>query len=299
MSSEVSSEVGQGSTFTLYLSVEHSETPADVAASLYAQEPEVTKHASANASTQATVLLIDDDEDSHALLSRTLSREGFEVLSARSGDEGLALIEAGQDVDVILLDILMPDQSGWQVLHRLKHSAKAHHIPVILVSVVDEQQRGLALGASDYVMKPIERSRLMDAITRLVAPSPEEQGIEVLIVEDEDTRELLRRMLSTELWRVHEAPNGLQALDMLEALQPNIILLDLMMPKMDGFEVLRRLRQDERWSQIPVVIVTAKTLDREESDFLRRGAAQVLRKGELDQARLVAQARQAVGLRAA
>ena len=302
---EATSTPHVGSTFTCFVAVEHSETTPEAAAALYEETSQPVDDDLAERpahAPQATVLLIDDDPDSHALLTRTLGREGFRVLSAKSGDAGLEIIRHGERIDVILLDILMPEENGWQILHKLKHDEHTSHIPVILVSVVDEQQRGLALGASDYVMKPIERARLMGAIERLTqaAPRRDGQSVEVLIVEDdEDTRELLRRMLSTELWKVHEAPNGVQALELLELVQPNIILLDLMMPRMDGFEVLRRLRQDERWRHIPVVIVTAKTLSSDERDFLRRGAVDVLRKGELDQARLVAQARQAVGLSAA
>lgn len=243
----------------------------------------------------ATLLIIDDDPDSHALLSRSLRREGFQLLSATNGEQGIDLLQQGHQVDVILLDILMPTESGWQILHRLKTDPLTQHIPVILMSVIDEQQRGLALGASDYVVKPIERNRLLDSIGRLTALDPSTSEVKALIVEDDpDTREILSRILSAERWKIATAHNGLEALDRLADYIPDVILLDLMMPKMDGFQVLGNLRADPRWRHIPVVIVTAKVLSQQEHDFLRQGATHILQKGELDHSILIQHARHAM-----
>ncbi|MEC9440930.1 MAG: response regulator [Myxococcota bacterium] len=301
---EATSEEGVGSTFTFYIATEHSETSAEVSAELY-EAPDVANLAGIRERAEqrdARLLVIDDDPNTHDLLGRTLKREGFTIISALSGEDGIDLLKGGLEVDAILLDILMPEENGWQILHKLKRDALTSDIPVILISVMDEQQRAITLGASDYIQKPFERAHLIESVERLLQErdkSPE-QEVEVLIVEDDDnTRDLLQRMLSTEVWSVHTAQDGQRAIEVLGDVEPDIILLDLMMPRMDGFEVLARLRQDTRWSDIPVIIVTAKTLTPAERELLRRGATHVMQKGALEQAQLVAQARQALGLRAA
>ena len=301
---EATSEVGVGSTFTFYISTEHSETSAEVSAELY-EAPDIEDLAAIKQRAEqleARLLVIDDDPNTHDLLGRTLKREGFSIVSALSGEDGIDLLRGGLEVDAILLDILMPEENGWQILHKLKRDALTSDIPVILISVMDEQQRAITLGASDYIQKPFERSHLLESVERLLRErqkTPEEE-VDVLIVEDDqNTRDLLQRMLSTEVWSVHTAQDGERAIEALGDVDPDIILLDLMMPKMDGFEVLAKLRQNDRWSDIPVIIVTAKTLTQQERELLRRGATHVMQKGALEQAQLVAQARQALGLRAA
>ncbi len=294
------SQPGVGSTFTFTITTEHSETPQDVAAELahLGRSPEAHLDSLLEASIpieEASLLIIDDDPDSHELLRRSLSKEGFTLLSASSGKQGFELIAQGQHVDVILLDILMPGESGWQVLHRLKNDPLTQQIPVVLMSVIDEQQRGLALGASDYVIKPVNRERLLESIGKLTQLDPNTHQVKALIVEDDsDTREILSRMLHTEHWETTTANNGLEALETLERFSPDVILLDLMMPQMDGFQVLGHLRADPRHQHIPVVIVTAKVLTNEEHDFLRQGAAHVLQKGEMNHRMLIEHTKQAL-----
>lgn len=297
------SQPGVGSTFTFTFTAEHSETPQDVAAELahIGRSPEAHLDSLLESSIpieDASLLIIDDDPDSHELLRRSLTREGFTLISASSGEEGFELIAQGHHIDVILLDILMPEESGWQVLHRLKNDPLAQHIPVVLMSVIDEQQRGLALGASDYVIKPVNRERLLSSISRLTQLDPDTHGVKALIVEDDsDTREILSRILHAEHWETATANNGEEALITLETFSPDVILLDLMMPKMDGFQVLGHLRADPRHQHIPVVIVTAKVLTKEEHNFLRKGAAQVLQKGEMNHQMLIEHTRKAIKTR--
>ncbi len=295
------SQPGIGSTFTFTFTAEHSETPEDVAGEL-AQKGAASNHPMLSGLSEnsvpiedATILVIDDDPDSHALLTRTLKKEGFTLLSATTGEQGFELIQQNPDVDVILLDILMPGESGWQVLHRLKNDPLTQHIPVVLMSVIDEQQRGLSLGASDYVMKPVNRQRLLDSISRLTAIDPDQDHLKALIVEDDsDTREILSRILAAEHWETKTANNGLEALSSLQNFMPDVILLDLMMPKMDGFQVLGHLRENPLWQHIPVVIVTAKVLSPEEHNFLRQGAAHILQKGQMNHQLLIKHARAAI-----
>jgi DNA-binding response OmpR family regulator len=206
---------------------------------------------------EATVLVIDDDPAARDLMARGLSKENFKVVTAPSGEDGIRIAREIKP-DIITLDILMPGMDGWAVLRALKSDLALCDIPVIMISMMDDKEMGHTLGAADFLPKPIDRDRLLATLRRYRRPGV---GNAVLVVEDDkDIRDMMRRALEMDGWKVAEAENGRVALTRVEASRPDLILLDLMMPEMDGFEFVEALRRKDAWSGIPVVVVTAKDL---------------------------------------
>ncbi len=266
----VKSESGVGSTFLVSLPLGLPLVPGHVL------EP-LADGALPVASSQAAVLVIDDDPAARELIRRTLGREGIRVMLASSGPEGLALARAVRPA-VITLDVMMPEMDGWAVLSEIKADADLHDVPVIMMTMMDDRQRGFALGAADYLMKPVDRARLLGVVNthRSVA----DVDANILIVEDDlTTREMLRRMLEREGWIVSEADNGEMALGRVAERRPDLILLDLMMPKMDGFEVISALRSTALWRTIPIVVLTAMDLSTTDRLRLNGYVERVLQKG--------------------
>ena len=226
--------------------------------------------------TRGTVLIIDDDKATHDLLERDFADQGYEVLHAMGGREGLKVAKAARP-DVITLDIIMPDLDGWSVLKALKDDPELREIPVVLATIMADRDMGFALGAADFVTKPFEREVLIQTVNR---HRRGDGSAQVLVVDDDPrSRDMLRRTLQKEGWTVAEAVNGREALGQLERFRPALVLLDLMMPEMDGFEVLERMRREDAWRAIPVIIVTAKDLTRAEVDRLNGQVVKVLQKG--------------------
>jgi CheY-like chemotaxis protein len=179
--------------------------------------------------------------------------------------------------------VLMPVMDGWAVLNQLKADAELKHIPVIMLTIANDKSLGFALGAAEYLTKPIDRSQLVELLERLRCAGDQCQ---VLIVEDDDAiRGLTRRMLEDEGWIVTEAANGREALNALASVNPQLILLDLMMPEMDGFDFLAELRRspDQERRQIQVVVVTAKDLTSDERNRLNGNVEKIIQKGGPDQ----------------
>ncbi|HZA67214.1 MAG TPA: response regulator [Geminicoccaceae bacterium] len=231
-----------------------------------------------------TVLVIDDEKPAHEFLERELAHAGYDILHAAGGREGLKLAKQARP-DVITLDIIMPDLDGWSVLKALKADPELCDIPVILVTIMRDRDLGFALGAADYITKPFDREVLMRVVGRHVRGDGRAQ---VLVVDDDPkTREMLRRTLQKAGWTVAEAGNGCEALEALETAKPALVLLDLMMPGMDGFEVLERLHGDETWREVPVIIVTAKDLTSDDIDRLNGRVVKVLQKGTYQRRDLV------------
>jgi CheY-like chemotaxis protein len=193
----------------------------------------------------------------------------------------------------ITLDIMMPDIDGWTVLAALKGDPELADIPVVIVTIVDEQRRGIALGAAGYLTKPIDRERLVEILSRHRST---DRPSEVLVVDDdEEQRQLVRAILGAQGWVVREAANGRRALDCLAAKLPDILLLDLMMPEMDGFEVVAALQANPAWRDIPVVVVTALDLTAEDRRRLNGGVEQILSKNAFAPAELMARVGALVG----
>ena len=259
----VTSEPQQGSTFTVRL-------PADT------PEPGVrATGADAGAGRSGTVLVIDDNAHARELIRRVLTDEGFGVVEAVDGAAGLALARRDPP-DAITLDVLMPGMDGWAVLAALKADEALADVPVIMLSMVDERNLGFALGATAYLTKPLDRDRLRAVLARY-----QRHGVrDVLVIEDDATvRDLLRRQLESDGWRVDEAENGREGLDAVRRRLPSLILLDLMMPVMDGCQFAAELRRHEAWRDIPVVVITAKDLTPDERRALNGDVQGVLNKG--------------------
>jgi CheY-like chemotaxis protein len=262
----VESAPGKGSRFTIRIPV---PAPARTSATIESTAP------AARAAAGHRVLVIDDEETVRDLMRRFLGREGFEVVTARDGAEGLALARDLRPM-LITLDVLMPGLDGWSVLESLKADPELADIPVVMLTILDDKNKAFALGATDFLTKPVDRERLRSVIARYGGQKAERRA---LVVEDDaDTRVWLRRMLREEGWTVLEAANGREALARLADVAPDIMLLDLIMPEMDGFELIEELRQDEVWRRLPVVVVTAAELSDEDHERLNGSVLKVLHK---------------------
>ncbi|MDX1664155.1 MAG: PAS domain S-box protein [Candidatus Promineifilaceae bacterium] len=263
----VESEPGVGSTFTIHLPRIVGKTPRAVAAA--------EKAVAGEGGTGAVVLVVDDDPTARDLLCRFLAKEGFTVRTAADGERALEMARALQPF-AITLDVLMPGMDGWMVLRALKADPAVADIPVIMLTMVDNKRMGFALGASDYLAKPIERERLGDLLRLYQA---NQQAGPVLVVEDhEPTREMLSRVLRREGWAVLTAENGRVALERVEEVHPGLVLLDLMMPEMDGFEFVARFRRMQGMADVPIVVITAKDITPEDRERMNGGVRNFLQK---------------------
>jgi len=253
---KVESTPGTGSTFTIRLPDQGIAPPV-------AESP---APAAVAADGRATVLVVDDDASVRGLLAKTLEKEGYRVISACNGIEALALAREHRP-QAITLDVLMPQMDGWAALKELKADAELRDIPVIMVTVLNERGMAIPLGAADFMTKPVDRQRLT-AILRDHCASPSSASI--LVVEDDlPTREVLCLSLKSMGYAAHAAVNGRSGLDWLaNHPAPSLILLDLMMPEMDGFEFLRELRKRPAFVDVPVIVVTAKELTAEDFRIL-------------------------------
>ncbi|MCU0241885.1 MAG: response regulator [Vicinamibacteria bacterium] len=236
----------------------------------------------------ATVLIVDDEQNARDLLERGLKKEGFQVITAPNGEEGVRRAQEAHP-DVITLDVLMPGMDGWAVLKALKADERTVDIPVIMISMIDDKEMGLALGAADYLSKPFDREKLSDLVRKYRGAG---KAASVLVVEDDGaTREMARRTLANEGWTVYEADNGKIGLDQLARIRPNLILLDLMMPEMDGFEFVNEVRKREEWRAIPIVVVTAKDLTTEDKIRLDGHVKKIFMKGTYSREELASEIR--------
>jgi PAS domain S-box-containing protein len=262
----VTSIVGEGSTFTIQIPATPEEQKIQLPLPLSLNTlPEGAK----------TVLVIDDDPTVHDLMQRFLTKEGFRVESALSGEKGLALARQLRP-DAITLDVMMPSLDGWAVLAGLKADPELADIPVIMLTIVDNKTMGYALGASDYLTKPIDRVRLSAILNKYQSQSSNP----VLIVDDEAVnRQIMGRILEKEGWTVMEAENGRVALDKIAQNQPQLILLDLLMPEMDGFTFIEELHKHPSWHSIPIVVLTAKEITPEDCQKLNGYVEKVVQKG--------------------
>jgi len=274
------SEAGRGSTFTIRL-------PAEVAE---VEEPEAPAAAPVAGAPSGigTVLVIDDEAAVRDLMQRFLTREGFRVVTASGGEEGVRLARELRP-DAITLDVMMPGMDGWAVLSALKADPDVADIPVIMLTIVDDRNLGYALGASDYLTKPIDRERLVTILKE------HRRDLPVLVVDDDaEVRQLFRRILEPEGYAVVEAENGRAALERLRDVSPSVILLDLMMPEMDGFEFVAEFRRHEPWRAIPIVVVTAKDLSHHDRERLNGYVQRILQKGTYGREQLLAEVRELV-----
>ncbi len=283
----VASQAGKGSTFTIVL-------PTQVTDAKNAPE-KIETPTEPLATSAKKVVVIDDEPTARDLLHRLLRAEGFQVLTAGGGEEGLRLVKAIHP-DLITLDVIMPGMDGWAVLTELKANPETADIPVIVLTILDDKNLGYTLGAADYLTKPIDRERLSNILARYRNANAQHHA---LVVEDDaTTREMLTRVLQKENWRVATAENGRVALERLNEKIPQLLLLDLMMPEMDGFQFVAELRKNAEWKNIPVIVVTAKDLTADERAKLNGYVLSVLHKDAHTREELLAHVRALIHARA-
>ena len=278
----VESELGKGTTLTVRLPAGMTMMQMDATVVV----PWKTSMPAPAPLGRTTILVIDDDEGVRDLLSRFLTREGFHVIAAANGIDGLRMARELKP-SAITLDVMMPEMDGWSVLATLKSDPALASIPVVMITIVESQKVGYALGVSEYLIKPIDYDRLAAFLRKLPQDGKPEQSI-LLVEDDEGARELLRRMLESQGWKVHEAANGRLALDRMKQVAPHLVVLDLMMPEMDGFDFVTEFRKHDEWKKIPVVVVTAKEITSEDRSRLNGYVQNVFRKGAFEREELLA-----------
>ncbi len=281
----LTSDVGSGTTFYVTLPASsHTPVPAPV----HSDPPPADKR-----TRHPHVLVIDDSQEATDILSSYLQEAGYRVTQASSGEMGIRLAQELQP-DLVTTDIMMPGLSGWEVIDRLSTNPFTNSIPVIIVSVVDKKPQGLAPGVSAHINKPVQRRELLDLVGRYKKDNAAQHP--VLIVDDnENVRDLMADVLRAAEYPVVTCTGGQEAIDWLQDHAASLVLLDLMMPEVSGFEVLTRIRENPDMVDLPVLIVSAKELTPEEIDFLDGNLTSIITKRGLQRDDLLAQIKSAVG----
>jgi CheY-like chemotaxis protein/anti-sigma regulatory factor (Ser/Thr protein kinase) len=265
------SEIGKGSVFTLALplTLTVSEEPGVTPVPSMTHEPDQTE--------RPLILVIEDNPGAAELVTRIVERGGFRAAIARSGTEALERARELHPV-AITLDILLPELDGWEVLSRLKRDPTTSHIPVVVVSFVDSPELGMALGALDYFVKPVHARELIARLSQFhFERGTDQQEMRVLVVDDEPAnREYLTRILEPEGFTVTTADGGRSGIQLARSGRPDLVLLDLMMPDVTGFDVVEALRADEATRAIPIMVLTAKDLTEADKGQLNGHVATVL-----------------------
>ena len=271
------SKEGEGTTFTVTIPTKVSDPKKqDIV-----QNTEIT-----NVDSGYTVLVIDDDDNAQDMMRKFLEKQNVSILQAKSGEDGLKLA-AEYMPDAITLDVMMPEMDGWEVLTALQSNEATKNIPVIMLTMADEPDIGFSLGATDYLTKPVNWDQLSGILNRHKIESDSQS---ILIVEDDETtREMLKKSLASNDFKVRIAKNGKEGLDKVKESKPGLVLLDLMMPEMDGFEFAEKLRENKDWLDIPVVVITAKDLTSEDHNRLKGNVEAIMQKGSYSKKQLLSE----------
>ncbi len=283
---KMNSELQKGSVFSVIIPVEVETINNLDKAAAVSKAASAVQQFSANKLEKGTVLIIDDDVDTRKLLSHYLVNVGWQVITAETGEQGIKLARQYKPA-AITLDVLMKGIDGWDVLEVLKADADLAQIPVIMCTIVDEKQRGFSLGATEYLMKPMQRSEFIVTLDQYSNGTIKN----LLIIEDDpDTRTLVTRTAMKKGWQVSEAEDGKKALELLASEEPpDLVLLDLMMPKLDGFGVVEAMKNNSEWKTIPIVIMTAKDLTEYDRRRLNGNVENVLEKQYYNKESLLAE----------
>ena len=277
----VTSEASKGSTFVVRL-------PAGESTDMVAAPTDALNEP---ATIGDCVLVIDDDATARELIANHLREEGFAVVTANGGRDGLKRAEELHPI-AITLDVLMPDLDGWTVLAALRGNPALADIPVVMATITDQPNKGMTLGAAGYLTKPIDRERLIALLRPFQA---QVRRTHVLMVEDDSAQRVsVRSVLEPQQWLVTEADNGRAALERLALESPDVILLDLMMPEMDGFQLVTALRERPEWRRIPVIVITALDLTVADRQRLNSAVECIMMKSSFDPAQIVQSVRRAV-----
>jgi PAS domain S-box-containing protein len=276
----VRSVFGEGSIFTIKLPSQavdmRPESPSELEQELQQVSGEVTGPRDLLAAEPNCILVIDDDPAQRDLMERFLTKEGFCVRTAAGGEAGIMMARQIQPAS-ITLDVMMPDMDGWSVLSALKADPELRDIPVIMLTMLDDPSRGFTLGAAEYATKPVDRKRLSQILRKYACTNP---PCPILLVdEDPASRALTRGLLEGEGWKVSEANSGAAAIGSMQQDRPSVILLDLMSPEMDGFELVETIRKNSEWRHIPILVVTADDLSSKDRNRLNGYVEAILHKG--------------------
>ena len=280
----VESELGKGAKFIFTLPLGQS--------SAIAQIPSVAVPAPSK-SKQPIVLVVDDEAQDRELLANYLSPEGYRIVTAASGDEAMAKARDFRP-DVITLDILMPSGSGWEMLYRLRNTPETAKTPIVVVSIVDQKQLGFSLGAAEYLVKPVSKEILLEALSRHIISDGKTSFTCLIIDDDQETLCLVSEVLSSLGGAPVTIDNGKSALEFLKEHKVDVILLDLLMPEMDGFEVLRRVKESPELQHLPILIMTAKEITQAERELLERQSHGLIQKGDQWKDQLLANIRKVI-----
>ena len=281
------SEPGKGSNFTFTL-----PTGSQKAESAASTSTAGSKTVVANGREKPLILIVDDEVPARELLSSYLEAEYRTAIA----DSGAEAVKKAQQLcpDAITLDILMPGGNGFETLVALRNNPETGHIPIIVVSILDQKQVGFALGAADYLIKPIRKPVLLETIRKHVPPRDDDDSALLLVDDDRKTLDLLEETLRSAGYETQSVQSGARALEVLSSKLVSAVLLDLLMPNVDGFEVIRSIRQEPTLKELPILVMTAKDLSQEEIALLSKDTQALFRKNGPWQEQLIAEVRGAI-----
>lgn len=264
---EVTSILGVGSCFTVYLPTELLTTKVE--------DLDLCEEGKASVHTKIKVVCVDDDPNVQRLYKQYLNEQGFETIALNGKEDVVAkIIEI--EPDVVLLDIMLPNKDGWEILAELKNSSKTKRVPIIMASVLSEKNLAFRMKADEYLIKPVSQEELIDTILRIIS---KKDCIEVLVADDDENfLNLMGQYLSEESMDYRLAKDGVDALELMKKKKPDLVILDIMMPKKDGFTVIDEMQKNSEWKGIPIIVVTAKDLTNKEKEQLQERTNMVIQK---------------------